>query len=608
MPMLDKNASALPGSIGLCHRRYSIIDTSDAGHQPFFNAQKTLCMVYNGEIYNYVELRNELSEQGVNFVTESDTEVLLAAYEHWGTGAFERLNGFWALAIYDVKAGHLVLSRDRVGKKPLFYYRSGDDIIFASEIKAVRAIVERRYGGLDVNSHAIRQWLLYKQKNLQNESFYANVLSLPAASWAVADQNFGTNTQHFWSLPERRLSEKELPVNSAIEELQELLDDAVKIRLRADVPRCVELSGGMDSSTLVALAAKHESESIVTQTVRFDDPRFNEEPFARKVAERYNTDYRVMESPTESFWPSVAPFTFLEEEPYHSPNLQTNQEIWQAMRAEGMKVSLNGAGGDEVFAGYGSYIGPAIVEALKGGSVLPALRNLIRSTQFEGLSARMKFGILHPLRSWLVEHSAIADDKLTRRAGRFDSLAKGKRPIRGSTLSKALRSDMLETKMPYWLCSGDRGTMGVPIETRAPLLDYRVVDLAFSMPISYLIRDGWQKWILRKAMEDLLPEDVVWRRQKLGFPFPLQAFLQQHAPIVKYLLQHSDNPYLQKSQMEFYQFDWTTISFALWYEMFVNDNHALLQTLSDLAMTTKKTSTDKNFSPLYIDTYKQAYS
>jgi asparagine synthase (glutamine-hydrolysing) len=596
--LLSRAEPDFPVSAALGHRRFSIIDLSPAGHQPFFAHDGSCCVVFNGEIYNYIELRAELARSGVQFATASDTEVLVEAYRAWGEDCFARLNGFWAIALYDLRRRRLLLSRDRVGKKPLFWTRVANRIYFASEIKAlleVPAVSSRRA----VDPGVVYSWLAYGLKDLDERTFFRDIHALPAGSIATLDAGFPENVRRFWSLPPGRLSERELPLEDAVREVRRVLEDAIHVRLRADVPVSVELSGGMDSSTIAALAAPSRGGALAAYTVRFADPEWNEEPFARALAERYGLEYRVLDSPTENFWNGIRAFTGLEEEPYHSPNLQTNQVVWTLMRASGTKVSLNGAAGDELFAGYADYFAPAQLELLRQGRVRRFAANARHHTQSTGLVDAVQAPLTRMTR-------ALAQQALPERTvraltrGHFIRGAPFTRSAKtGVLLSQVLRDDMTRSQMPYWLTSGDRGYMGVPLEVRAPFLDYRVVELAFTLPVSYLVRDGWHKWILRKAAEDLLPAQVVWRRRKLGFPFDMPQFVADSSEVIDLLLRHADNPYVDLTRPEQFRSDWYVLSFLLWYELFMNRNDRLFARIEDAARR-QRPSVRYGYVPAFI--------
>jgi asparagine synthase (glutamine-hydrolysing) len=543
--------------VALAHRRYSIIDLTSGGHQPFFDSARSCCIVYNGEIYNYLELREELRKKGHSFRTASDTEVVVEAYKEWAEACFQRFNGMWALALFDFARRRLILSRDRVGKRPLYWTQSGKYLYFASEIKALLEAPEISTAR-QVNEGAIAPFLSRGLRDLGLSTFFRGVKSLPAASVVTVTDCFPDAETRFWSPPRKRWTEKEAPVTEAAQMVQATLSDAVRLRLRSDVAWAAELSGGMDSSALVALAKLHSPAPVVTYTVRFDDKKTDESAYAEMTAAFCGAESRVVQCPTDSFWAEAPAFTDLEEEPYHSPNLHTNQLVRRRMRGEGIGMLLNGAGGDELFAGYPEYFRVFGLQSLREMQLPRYLSNCARWSE----ASTPLPGLLSPFLSPLLNR------------GRFPD-----------SLGDRLLADLLDLKIPYWLRSGDKTHMGIPIESRQPFLDYRMVELAFQLPLTYLIRDGWHKWILRKALEGLIPSRVLWRRRKMGFPFPYSRFLNGRREIVAQLVSRATNPYLKvrlgipkKGAAR-----WRQLSFLLWYELFFNQNRRLLESLAERA-------------------------
>ncbi len=580
-------------SIGFAHTRFSIVDLSNGGHQPLQGSHADDVITFNGEIYNYVEVRAELEAEGVSFRTKSDTEVFLAAYRHWGSAALTRLNGFWAAAIYDSKQKRVVLLRDRLGKKPLLWTRVQHTIYFASEIKAllaIPAVFERR----EVDEWVAYQWLVYGRKNLDHRTFFRNIFSLAPASMAVLSPIWNGEIESWWSLPQNRVSEDDIGIGEATAGIRMRLDEAVRQRARADVPVAVELSGGMDSSAIAASAALQADTSLSSYTVRFADPAFDESGWARQVAARSNLDYREIAPPTGDFWTHIRSFTHLQEEPYHAPNLYTNQLIWSRMRDDGYKVSLNGSGGDETFAGYAKYFAPAQLERLAALDMPAFFTNALHHSE----SNNRLLALFSPLARlcWneLDEHVLIP---LGRKRSALKHLGResGVRP--GRVLTDTLYSDMTKTQMPYWLSSGDRNYMGIPLEVRAPLLDYQLVEYVFSLPTTYLFRDGWHKWILRKAFESRLPAEVVWRKSKLGFPFPFAEFARTHDKIFELILERGNNPWIDLGQKHLIKSTWRIMSFVIWYEYFFNQNLVLFD---DIEVMVKDMDSGMAFLPSFF--------
>ena len=594
-PTIKSYRNEMAANIGLAHRRFSIIDLSASAHQPFFDKDKQYCVIFNGEIYNYIELREELISKGVFFKTNSDTEVLLESYKYFGTKCFSKLNGFWSLALYDFNQRKLLFSRDRLGKKPLYWLKENNTVFFSSEIKSLLEILSKR----KVNESVIFNWLALGYKDLNFSTFFEGINCFPSGSWAEIDSSFPNNINKYWLLPQERLNEKEISIDEACKSIKSLLEDSVKIRLRADVPLCVELSGGLDSSTLVAIASQVNKSKIITYTVKFHEKEWNEEHFARSVAKYYDIDYRVIENPIENFWSQINPFTYLEEEPYHSPNLQTNQEIWSLMRQDGIKVSLNGAAGDEIFAGYGNYYAKIQIENLKKFRFGNYLSNLNWKESNNHL-----ISFINPFIEFWKEYLGMPFPSIRYKKSRHDfiKVVNSNESFNFLTLDEMLFSEVTNTKIPYWLRSGDKGYMGVPLEVRAPFLDYRIVETAIKLPTSYLIRNGWHKWILRKAMDGILPMDVLWRKRKMGFPFPYDSFFQKHDQIINRLISQSQNPYIDFSKKELFKNKWHVLSFILWYEMFINENHDLFQEIQNSSDYTRTSNYDK-YQPKFIQTY-----
>lgn len=595
LPMIEREAGEFRGDLALAHRRFSIMDTSPAGHQPFFAADGSCCAVFNGEIYNYLELGEELKASGVRLRSRCDTEVLLEAYRLWGDRCFARFNGFWALALYDFRTRRLILSRDRLGKRPLYWTRRGPRIYFASEIKALLTVPEIARSKA-VNPEAVWHWCVDGRRDLDGTTFFDGIRNLEAATWAVVDERFPQSRQRYWQLPPQRLREADLSVEQAAQWVRETLADAVRLRLRADVPLGFELSGGVDSSTIVALAAEQSDRPITTYTVRFADPHWNEEPFARAVATRFGTDYRVIDPPLDTFWSGITAFTALQEEPYHSPNLRTSQAIWSAMRAEGTKVTLTGSAGDELFAGYAQYYWKAQLENLATGHWLRFVDNAAHWTEGRhqwrqlGREVVRAFGVRRAAR-YARRLAGAGEDYLTR-------VPYPSRQHHAGRYSRWQQSEITNTLIPYWLMSGDKTLMGVPFEGRCPFLDYRMVELAVRLPVGYLLRHGWHKWILRKAMEGYIPNDILWRRVKMGFPYPYESFFSTNRPILDLLLREARNPFIDVRRTESLREDWKAISFLLWYEYHFNENQDLFRRIERLA--SRKSPEEMGFRPAFL--------
>lgn len=511
--------------IGLGHRRFALVDPGPQSHQPFWSPDGKLCLSWNGEIYNHVELRGELAARSHRFETDSDTELFVEAYRAWGTACFERFIGFWAAALFDAERDAVLLTRDRIGKAPLYIRISDQGCYWASELKALRILDPGR--PWTVREQSVVDFLYWSLRDLDGSTFFDEVTTFPAASFGWIGDD-GVDTRRYWWLQDRRLSTTEISADEAAAELRSTLADAVRLRLRADVPIGVQVSGGLDSSSILALAAQH-TDRISAYTVTFPQPEANEEPFARAVAEKYRrgVDYHVLSPPAEDHLTRLLSFVELMGEPFHSPNQITNHAIWESIRGHGLRGVLYGAGGDEIFAGYpNEYVFPYLRWLLRRGRVTEALRELVafpathHPNPVKNLILRGLFAVSPGYENRVRGNPVPAEiDPCTiPRADRRPTPAP-------TTLEALLKANVTRRLIPYWTHIDNQNSMGVPIELRSPFLDHRVVELGFRLPVEYLIHRGWTKWNLRLAMQRDLPDAVTWRRRKMGFPFPLALWL-----------------------------------------------------------------------------------
>ena len=521
--------------IALGHRRFSIIDPSPAAHQPFWSGDGSVCVTLNGEIYNYVELRAELEASGCRFRTRSDTEVLVEAYLRWGEACFERFVGFWAIALYDRRREGLLLARDRMGEAPLYVARRGSALYWASEIKSLRAGVGP--DAFDVNAQRVGDFIAFGYRDIDDTTFFDGIETFPRASWSWVGRDAALEPTRYWALPERRLRERELAPDVAADRLRALLSDAVRLRLRADVPVGVELSGGLDSSAAVATAASG-GHSVRAFTVSFPGTDQDEVQFAEAVVRRWGSsvEHTILRPAAADFFQEADAYVSRMDEPFHSPNMFANQQIWREMRAHGIRVTMSGAAGDELFCGYpGIYYLPFLSGLLEAGRVRRLHREVtgfVEAPTGPGSSlywSRLAKAAFHSakLRSTRIDASGAARRT---EAHALRILGAVPRPVceRSAAVERVLVEKVGDRPLPYWLRATHQNSMCTPIEQRLPFLDHRVVDFAFSLPLTYLIRDGWLKWILRKSVEELLPAEVAWRRRKLGFPFPIESWLVEN--------------------------------------------------------------------------------
>jgi len=531
----------------------------------------------------------------------------------------------WAVALYDFKNKCLILSRDRLGEIPLYWTRIQNSIYFASEIKALVEVS----ASCKANEESIYPYLLYGLQDIEDETFFAGIFCLPAATWAVLDEKFPATIHRYWRAPEQRVKEREIAVYEATAAIRETLQDAVRIRLRADVPWCATLSGGLDSSVLIAIAARCSSVPIEAFTVEFPDWQTEETSFAQAVARHCGAKLRAVKPPLQNFWHELLPFTYLAEEPYHAPNIYVRQLLCRAMQSEGFRVFLAGEGADELFAGYMRHFNLLQTENLLAYRFRTYMNNALRWSETRRSTKPLVKRFLYHARlilrqSYLHFPGREYPDNSSKESQSHTHLTLAHQLPTGElsqqSLSAALYTEISSTSIPYWVRANDRMRMGVPMEGRSPFLDFRLVELALTLPVTYYIRHGWQKWIIRKAFEKLLPHQVIWQKQKFGFPVPLQRFFINSPPTIQTLFRRLRNPYVDlrafealaehiaRTEMNDWSGHidrWRMTSFLLWYELFVNRNRELFSRIQEEQRDGTDHVKDK-FAPQFLHTCNDA--
>jgi asparagine synthase (glutamine-hydrolysing) len=514
--------------VGFGHRRLAIIDLV-SGDQPMPNDDRSAWIVFNGEIYNYRELREELEARGTRFRTQSDTEVILRAYEAYGPECVTRLRGMFAFAILDERARQVFLARDRVGIKPLVYHWNGRRLLFASELKG---ILEASDVPRELDLEALGEYLGYHYVAAPR-TIFRTVRKLPPASTLTLSLDGGApRVARYWTLrfsPQARVSESEW-----IEGLRAHLAQAVRSHMISDVPIGAFLSGGLDSSTVVALMAQASSAPVRTFSIGFAESDFDELAYARQVAARYGTDhYELVVKPSAlDVLPKLA-WHF--DEPFADSSAIPTYYVSKITR-EHVTVALSGDGGDENFAGYRRYARAQELHDRLDRGVLRLARPLLRlaagvlpvgapGQAYAGLLGAGDFGRYHRLmtyeRSETLRHLLSADLRGAIAApgpARFSGLAS---ELGAPDYVSALQLIDVNTYLPEdILTKVDRASMAVSLESRVPLLDHVLMEYAATIPSTLKLRDGQGKYILKRAMASSLPGDILTRR-KMGFGVPL---------------------------------------------------------------------------------------
>jgi asparagine synthase (glutamine-hydrolysing) len=493
--------------VALCAARLAIVDLSPEANQPFWDGEHRCAVVFNGEIYNYKELREELRTSGAIFHTSSDTEVVVEAYKRWGLDFQHRLNGMWGLAIWDATQKTLILSRDRFGVKPLFVRRDREALHFASEMKGILA------AGFDaeINPDAVTAVHEWSGADRETLTLFRGIEALPAGHCLIVKPGSAPETRCWWKTLEQR-TDVPRRRSDRVDRFRELLIDSVRIRLRTDVPNAISLSGGLDSASVFASyhhlrrqgmadrATLPGAATLIPFVVRYDGEAADESERARRIARHFGDEIRFVHVGPSAFAEDVRDVLWHQEAIPWNAGVLAYHALYKAIAAAGARVVLEGHGSDEMLAGY-----PQIAQA--------AMRHAVRHFRLPSAAryARAVASAQNP-----------AGDRVETRA--LLHLARAWRPGVAMPLRDAIDDAFQYRVLPTILRIFDRASMAASVESRAPFLDYRLVSFTLSLPDSDVIRSGRTKWIERQAMRDFLPPDVVWQKGKLGFAVPQRSW------------------------------------------------------------------------------------
>ena len=526
----------LDGPLGLGHRRLSIVDLSAAGHQPMASADGQVWIVFNGEIYNHVQLRDELSALGHAFRSGTDTEVLIAAWRQWGSDCVSHFEGMWAFALWDAPSRRLFCSRDRLGIKPFYYALTAQGFVFGSEIKAVlgSGLLPRA-----AQREALRLQLVYRARAANDTTCFEGVLQLPPAHNAMlADGR--VVLQRYWNAHDHVGGARDGDAAAQTRRFRDALDAAVHSHLRSDVPVGACLSGGLDSAALVALAAPRTRTPLRTFSITYPGTPFDESRYMHALqAHVGNLDATEHTPDGRDVVDMLERATWHYEEPLWGSSVCSWWQVMKSVNAGGIKVVLNGQGADELLAGYPRYYPAYLRELLIGARIGAFLRN------FEGFRRQQGVGRVSLLRDLATPFLPDWSRRALRMAGRgraYDdgflspelrapASAAAEAALRRafSSLDQHLLSDLTTTRLPELLQAEDRFSMAFSIESRVPFLDRRVVELAIGLPPTQKIEAGVTKVVQRAALRGLVPAVTLERRDKQGYATPAEQWLRTYA-------------------------------------------------------------------------------
>jgi len=510
----------------LGHRRLAIIDLSKDGHQPFVSDNGRFQLVYNGEIYNYIELRDELKRLGWKFRTKTDTEVLLKAYQQYGLACLSKCNGMFAFALYDRQNRSLFLARDRFGIKPLYYMMRDSTLYFSSEIKALHAVASKKFS---LNYQALFDYLVFNRTDIYDETFFNEVKRLPKGSFGIFDIE-GLKIEGWWT-PERfkRVTDYRMALPEVCATIDEILTSSVTLRLRSDVPVGSCLSGGLDSSILTGIlfARNKVADSYATFTASFPDYPVDETKYVTLLNGRYNfRNYQV--TPTsEGARAHLKDFVYTNDEPTTGPSFYSQYEVMRLAKDNNVVVLLDGQGGDESFAGYqyfhGFYLSGLLGEKRFASFITEFFRILARQQDktayqtllFQAMRGSVRKKVLFKTAPYIksdffchhINNSRIFNEF-------FDA-----RDLHTSLIRH------FQYKLEHLLRIEDRNSMAFSLETRLPYLDYRLVEYILSISDDYKIKNGETKYLQKEALGKYTIPEILNRRDKIGFGTPSREWM-----------------------------------------------------------------------------------
>lgn len=522
------------GNIGFGHRRLSIIDLSNDGSQPmhYFNERYTI--TYNGEIYNYLEIKNRLIAKSYHFTTKTDTEVILAAYHHWGKECLKEFDGMFAFAIWDKKNEELFCARDRFGEKPFFYYKDGEQFVFASEMKSIWNYTESK----TPNTERIYKYLLYgliEDPNNEESTFFKNIYQIPPAHYLYI-KNKKIRTVKYW------YANYDINTDISFEEaclkFKEMFFKSIEFRLRSDVKVGSSLSGGLDSSSIVCSINKVFNVSeFNTFSAVFPGFKNDESEFIKEVIEQTHFNAHYIKPDADSFIRNFDDIMWHQEEPIGNASLIAQYEVIQKSKSANTPVLIDGQGADEILAGYPTFYNAHHTYNLNksffhGVKLINEYSTLYNFTPFKEFLAASKFYLQHSSYSYILKN--IRKNMLPTNSpffhGIHPNLIKEFQSIKApKKAQKSLKNhtDFFLSKrgLRELLRYGDRNSMAHSVEIRTPFLNHKLIEFINTLPEKYIMQGGWTKYIMRKSMDGIIPQKIQWRKNKIGYEAPQKDWM-----------------------------------------------------------------------------------
>lgn len=604
----DDSGEYANGVVALGHRRLSILDLTTAGHQPMSNEDGTLWLVFNGEIYNYKELRTMLQNKGHIFHSQTDAEVILHAYEEYGAQCLKFFNGMWAFALWDERWHQLFCARDRLGVKPFYYHLDSNRFLFASEIKALLQDMRLQR---QPNEQVIYDYLSHAYIDHSNETFFKGIKQLPPAHYLIANANSKQfQVCRYWDLePSNGIGD--ISDLEAATRFYKLFEDSIRLRLQSDVPVGTCLSGGLDSSSIVCVINRLLNKGDVpnpavigkrqkTFSSCFENKRFDERNFIIEVVNQTGVDTHYIFPKGDELFEDIDRFMWCQDEPVNDASQYAQWCVMKLVRDCGVTVVLDGQGGDELLAGYHLFFSSYfedLARTFQWRRLNKEAKYFSRNHGYRYSGWMVAMDMLKPFvpeavlgcRRWFLNRGGI-DGSLECLNSDFVAVNRHKLDFPNryqGQLSQHLYRFLVRDRLPSLLRYEDRNSMAFSVEARLPFLDYRLVEFIFGLPNEQKIRDGTTKIVLRNAMENIIPEKVRSRMDKMGFVTPQEVWFRTECASQVNEILKSDSfrqrPYFkpdavwkyykafQKDVIGNSSFLWRCINLELWMRQFIDD-------------------------------------
>ena len=562
----DSSGSFLYKNIAFGHRRLSILDLSSSGHQPM-KYLDDLVITYNGEIYNFIEIREELIQKGYIFDSNSDTEVILKAYHCWGKTCVNYFNGMWSFSILDIKQKIVFCSRDRFGVKPFYYIENNDLFSFGSEISQLLPFLPNRI----LNKKVALDYLISGIEECSNETFFKDIYLLKGGHNLVFDlQTNSYEIERYYNL---KLSDQK---NTSVDDYIQELKRSITLRLRSDVKVGTCLSGGIDSSTISSFASKlyqNSNEKFMAIHAKSSEYKTDESEFAKIVSKIANINLNFVEPSYSDFKSNILSIIKIQQEPFGSLSIIMQYFVFKKAKELGCIVMLDGQGGDETLLGYERYY-PAIVKSKKG---IAKLKALLQSSKNSRLSLIDTIKYQYYFSNYKLRLKRLKYKNSFYKSEIINEYESEELRIISESyndISILQKNEIVSSQLPHLLKYEDRNSMANSIESRLPFLDYKLVELSLNTNTSLKIKDGWTKFILRKAAETILPKEIVWRKAKLGFNAPEKTWTKEFENEMIKEIQQSEilNNFIDFKKLYFKNLDlrtkWRLYNFSAWEKEF----------------------------------------